>query len=80
MVCDTIRPPHAAFCPKCGAAFDGSVGAGRGALSRREVDIPFWTAVKVGAGFTLGASVLAIGVWVGLAVLLLVGISLPARP
>lgn len=44
------------------------------------VDISFWTAVKIGAGMVVGGALVSIALWVALAVLIMIGLSLPATP
>ena len=43
-------------------------------------DISFWTAIKFGAGFVIGAGLVSIAIWVILALLVLIGLNLPAAP
>lgn len=78
--CQQIRPPNAAFCPACGASFDGKVPPGANNLRMREVDLTFATAVKLGAGIAVGMMVVGFAVWFVLAVLVLIGLNLPAVP
>ena len=77
--CQTIRPPNAAFCPACGTAFDGSRGPAP-AVSRqaRDVDLGVWTGIKFGGGFVIGATVVGVAFWIVLAILVVIGLSLPA--
>lgn len=78
--CHTIRPPNAAFCPACGAAFDGSKPAPAVPSQARDVDFGVWTGVKFGSGFVIGATIVGVALWTVLAILVLIGLSLPAVP
>lgn len=86
--CQTMRPPNARFCPSCGLDFDAgppvaAIGSTAGwvqpaAAPPSSLDISFWTAIKFGAGFVIGAGVVSIVIWVGVLLLVLLGLSLPA--
>lgn len=43
------------------------------------VDVSMWTAVKAGAGFILGASLMGLLVWILLVVLIAVGVASALR-
>lgn len=85
-----MRPPNARFCPACGSDFDAgppvaAVGLAPGwvrpaAPPSPSVDISFWTAIKFGAGFVIGAGLVSLGIWVVLALLVFIGLNLPAAP
>jgi len=82
--CQTIRPPNARFCPECGTAFDAAGGrVGEPDAPRfsatTEVQFSFWTAIKFGAGFVIGASLLSLVLWLIVLFLIALGLSLPSR-
>lgn len=86
--CQKLRPLDASYCPSCGTAFTGRRPPTPAAAtdpwqpsSRHNVrvDVSVWTAVKAGAGFILGASLMALLVWLVLLVLFAVGVSTALR-
>ena len=76
--CAAIRPPNASFCPGCGAAY-GSPSAPIAMPPRRtEIDLSFLSGLRFGAGLAVGVSIVALAFWVVAALLLIIGLTLPA--
>jgi hypothetical protein len=60
--CQSIRPPNARFCPECGTRY-GSAKSNidmPAPTPTGDVRVSFWTAIKFGAGFAVGTSLVSL--------------------
>jgi hypothetical protein len=56
--CGAIRPPNARFCPSCGAGYEQ--GMPRAVGRDTEFGMSIWAAIKLGAGFSIGAGIVGL--------------------
>jgi hypothetical protein len=83
--CQAIRPPNARYCPECGTAFEASPVAWEAPVTSprsnegTDVRFSFWTSIKFGAGFAIGASLLSLVLWLFVLFLITLGLSMPSR-